>query len=284
MIEGNRDKASEIEEDIVYTQNSISDTVEKLKERLSPQSLMNSVLGDDNKQGFDQIVSLAKRNPFAVALIGVGAAWLATGKEATLPSLGKSRGSSPSDPAHRSYVDHMAQLDMREHETPLQYQQRRDLARSTYFMIERNHDEDDTSFRARLDAAGESLRERTATFGNKVMDQGHSLKSRLSTDTDKARDQARAAAEKGKEQARAAAEKAKQLYRDNAVIGGLVAIAAGAMAGSVLPTTRLEQDKLGDIAGSARDAVSEQKDMLVGKAEAALIAAERKIGQAPTNA
>ena len=72
MIKANRDKASEIEEDIVQTQNSISDTVDKLKERLTPQALMNAILGDE-KQGFDQIVSLAKRNPFAVALIGAGA-------------------------------------------------------------------------------------------------------------------------------------------------------------------------------------------------------------------
>ena len=278
MIEANRDKASEIEEDIVHTQNSISDTVDKLKERLSPQSLMNSVLGDD-KQGFDQVVSLARRNPFAVAMIAAGAAWLATGKEASMPSLGKSKQPVSPDPHHRAYVDHMARLEMRDNETPQQYQQRRDLARSDYFMIERNHAEDDTSFRARLDAAGEKLRDQTSIFGSKVKEQGHNLTSRLSTDTDWVKEQTRAAAEKGKEQARAAAEKAKQLYRDNAVIGGLVAVAAGAIAGSAFPTTRLEQDKLGDIGGSARDAMSEQKDMLVGKAEKALGAVEEKIGR-----
>ena len=125
----------------------------------------------------------------------------------------------------------MAQLEVRANETPQQYQQRRDLARSNYFMIERNHEEDDNSFRTHLDTAGEKLRDRTAAFGSQVKDQGQSLKSRLSADTDKAKDQARAAAEKGKEQARAASEKAKQLYRDNAVIGGLVAVAAGAIAG-----------------------------------------------------
>lgn len=265
MIDDNRDKAGEIEKDIVQTQNSISDTVEKLKERLTPQSLMNSILGDE-KQGFDQIVSLAKRNPFAVALIGAGVAWLATGKEAKLPTLGKDDGSAGGDRHHRSYVDHMAQLDMRENETPQQYQQRRDLARSSYFMIERNHEEDDSGFRTRLDEAGEKLRNRTSAFGSQVKEQGQDLKARLSSDTERAR-----------QQARAATEKAKQLYRDNAVVGGLVAVVAGAIAGSTLPTTRLEQDKLGDIGDSARDAVSEQKDKLMGQAEKTLGKVEDKL-------
>ena len=123
------EKAGAIERDIVETQNNISDTVEKLKERLSPQSLLNSVLGDD-KQGFDQVVNLAKRNPFAVALIGAGVAWLATGKEAKMPSLGKSRDDNVRSDPHRAYVDHMARIEIRDGETTQQFQRRRDLARS----------------------------------------------------------------------------------------------------------------------------------------------------------
>lgn len=259
MTEGNREKADEIEQDIVKTQNKMSDTVDKLKGRLTPQSLLNSVLGDD-KQGFDQIVKLAKRNPFAVALIGVGAAWLATGKEAKLPAMGESKpGAAGSDPHHRSYVDHMARIEMRDSETPYLYQQRRDRARADYFMIERNHEEDDTSFRGRLDEASEKLRARTSAFGDKAKAKSDDATARLST-----------AADSAKEQARAAAEKAKQLYRDNSMVGGLAAIAAGAIAGSALPTSRIEQEKLGDIADTARTKVTEQKDKLVDQAERSL--------------
>ena len=83
--------------------------------------------------------------------------------------------------------------------------------------------------------------------------------------------------EKARRQARAATEKAKQLYRDNSVISGLVAVVAGAIAGSTLPTTRLEQDKLGDINDTAREAMSGQKDVLFDKAEKALGSVETKI-------
>ena len=264
------EKAGAIERDIVETQNNISDTVEKLKERLTPQSLLNSVMGDD-KQGFDQIVSLAKRNPFAVAMIGAGAAWLMTGKEAKLPSLGKTHDRNARSDPHRAYVEHMARIEIREGETPQQIHRRRDLARSDYFMVERAHEEDEPSVRKRLDEASESLRARTAAFGNKVTGQGHDMKARLSNDADRAR-----------EKARAATEKAKRLYRDNAMIGGLVAVAAGALAGSTLPTTQIEQDKLGDVADTARKAVNAQKDKLIGQAEKTLGAAEKKLDR-PTS-
>lgn len=267
MTDTNRGKADEIEQDIVKTQNNISDTMDQIKERLTPQSLMNSILGDD-KPGFDQIVDAARRNPLAVGLIGAGAILLATGKSVSMPSFGRvsdgqngatSAKDSVSDPHHQGYVDHMARMEMRENEPPHLYQQRRDAARADYFMLERSHDEDDASFRKRLDDAGESLRSRTSAFGHQTRARGHDLKQGLAS-----------AGSATREQARAAADKTRQIYDDNPVVGGLFAAVAGALAGVTFPATRIEQEKLSSVANSAMSKAGEQKDKLIEKAAATL--------------
>lgn len=261
MTEENRVKADAIERDIVRTQNDMSHTVDRLKERLTPQSLMHSA----KDKSVDRIVGLAKRHRFAVALLAGGAAWWATGKESRSSRDAEDRQFAP-DPQHRAYVDHMILVEMRANETPMEYQRRRDIARANYFMIEREYEEDDTSFRSRLDEATEGLRARTASFGDQARAKGQDAKARLSD-----------AGSRAGEQAQAAADKAGQLYRDNSLIGGLAALAAGAAVGSAIPVSRIEQEKLGDIGETARGKVGEQKDKLVHQAEKTLESAEQKI-------
>lgn len=188
--------ADAIERDIEQTQNNISDTVEALQQRLNPRALLDAVLGDE-QNGSQALVAAAKRNPIAVGLIGAGALWLASGQSQSMPMRSTSdhanddRGPKPGrsrrswlrggghDHRHASYLEHMAKHQPRDGEDDASYQRRRDLARADYFMIDRDHDEPDSTFRQRLNAAQEQFRSSTATFGAKARQAKHDARDSM---------------------------------------------------------------------------------------------------------
>ena len=269
-----------IERDIERTQNSISDTVEELQERFSPRSLMNSLIGDES-DGSDKLIDAAKRNPVAVGLIGAGALMLASGKSPSLSglglsSLGSNRSripSEPSDPHHRSYLSYMNMVEHRDDEPADSYRRRRDTARANYFMLEQGHDEDESSFRKRLDEAGETLRQRTSSFGDAISEQGQHL-----------RDGAYSAADSARDVASRASARAQRSYENNPMVGGLIAAAVGAVLGAIIPESRYEDETLGEWGESARSAVSDTvsnvKEQAANKADEALQKADEVVQKA----
>jgi ElaB/YqjD/DUF883 family membrane-anchored ribosome-binding protein len=123
------------------------------------------------------------------------------------------------------------------------YQRRRDLARSTYFMVERNHDEDEHSFRQRLDGMTDKFREKRRAWADSSA-QGQDA---------------------AKQKAQMAAGKAQDFYASSPLVGGIIAAAVGAAFGSSLPVTRTEQEKLAPLGNKARDMVDEHKDEVTSK-------------------
>ncbi|MDQ3139672.1 MAG: DUF3618 domain-containing protein [Pseudomonadota bacterium] len=256
-----------IEREIRRTQDNMSRTVDKIGDQLSIKNLFNAVLDKADESGVDArtLVEGARRNPIALGLIAAGAIWLVSDKDSKLPSLPSKSDKKDDtnagdfDVHHRDYVSHMSAIEQRGDEDMMTYQRRRDLARSNFLMVERGHEEDDSSFRSRLDETADKFREKRRAWAES------------SSDVQAA----------GKQKARAAAGKAQELYAGNPLVGGILAAAVGAAFGSALPVTRQERDKLGSFGEKARDAVSEQtekvtaqvrekKDELLEKADSAL--------------
>lgn len=234
-----------IERDIRRTQDEMSRTVDRIGDQLNPRNLINALLdkAEDNQIDARYLIDGARRNPLALAMIAGGLIWLVSDSDAKLPSFGSASGSSSSsgsgteDPHHRDYVAHMQRVDRLDHEDELAYQRRRDLARANFFMLERGHDEEESSFRKRLDEAAERFREKRHAWADSTRSAGSS-----------------------------AATRAQQAYTSNPLIGGLLAAAAGAIAGTALPLTRTEDEKLASLGESARGAIGEQKDQLLSVA------------------
>ncbi len=235
-----------IEREIRRTQDDMSRTVDKIGNQLSVKNIVNALLdkADDSNVDARMLLDGARRNPVALGLIAVGAIWLVSDKDSKLPSMPKGKSDKfdatdiGDDVHHRDYVTHMSAIEMRDGEDPMAYQRRRDIARSNYFMVERKHEEDDHSFRQRLDEMTDKLREKGRAWSESA-------------------GQAQTAA---RQKAGAAARTAEEAYRDNPLVGGIIAAAVGAAFGSALPITRQEQEKLGAVGEKARDMVDEQKE------------------------
>ena len=246
---------AKIEQDIRRTQDDMSRTVDKIGDQLTARNIFNALLdkADENDVDARYLLDGARRNPIALGLIAAGAIWLISDKDSKFPSKGsfKSDGGDDegnlafdnSDAHHAHYVSHMSSVEMRDGEDFETYQRRRDIARANFLMCERRPDEDDNSFRNRLDSMTEKFREKRRAW------------------SDSTSQTAGAAGEK----ARMAAGKTQDFYNSNPLVGGILAAAVGAAFGSSLPITRQEQEKLGSVGEKARDMASEQKDQIASK-------------------
>lgn len=246
----------EIERDIRATQEEMSRTVEEIEGELTPRNIMNSLFDKAEAGGIDASYLLdgARRNPLALGLIAVGSLWLVSDAEARpsamginglgskrksgTDSAGQTTGSGVSaadwHPDHRRYVEHMSACQPAEGEDDQSYRRRRDLTRANYFMVEQGHDEDESAFRQRLDAATEQAR----------------------SSWTKASDGARRMADSTRERTQVAVSDVKEFYSDNPLIGGLAAAFAGAVAGAMLPATQTEERYVGGLGEQALGAAS----------------------------
>jgi ElaB/YqjD/DUF883 family membrane-anchored ribosome-binding protein len=243
-----RDPA-EIERDIRRTQDEMSQTVDRIGDQLTPRNLVNALLDKAEANNVDAraLIDGARRNPIALAMIAGGAIWLVSESDAKLPSIGRSNSSSTKpvgDQHHRDYVAHMERVEWRDGEDPQAYQRRRDLARANFLMCERRHDEDETSFRQRLDDLTEKFREKRQAW----TDQGGRAFS--------------SAGQSAGATLRSAARGAQDLFSGNPLIGGLAAAAVGAILGTVIPITETEEQQLGGIGEKARDFAAQHKEEL----------------------
>jgi hypothetical protein len=259
---------ADIERDIRRTQDEMSRTVDRIGDQLTPKKIVNALLDKADENGVDTeyLIDGARRNPMALGLIAAGLIWLVSDKDSKFPSMSrsKSKGSSSdydeldlagSDIHHRDYVTHMSALEIRDGEDDAAYQRRRDIHRATFLMCERNPDEDDHSFRSRLNDMTDKFREKRSAWSESASQSGNAARRRSQQLASSARDSARQAS-----------DRAQNMYASNPLVGGILAAAVGAALGSTIPVSRTEQEKLRGVGEKARDMASQQKDQLTSKA------------------
>ena len=251
MTDNSTQDPAAIEQDIRRTQDDMSRTVDKIGDQLTARNIFNALLdkADENNVDARMLLDGARRNPIALGLIAAGAIWLVSDKDSKFPSVGSGDGKSgdsdfdDSDVHHRDYVSHMSMVEIRDGEDFAAYQRRRDVARANFLMVERGHDEDDSSFRERLDSMTEKFREKRRAWSDSTAQAGTAAKQK----------------------ARMAASKTQDFYNSNPLVGGILAAAVGAAFGGSLPISRQEQEKLGSVGEKAREVASEQKDQIASK-------------------
>jgi ElaB/YqjD/DUF883 family membrane-anchored ribosome-binding protein len=237
----------EIERDIRSTQAEMNQTVRQIENELTPRNIIDALLDKAGQSGVDSnyLIDTARRNPLALGMIAIGGLWLVSDADARPSALKMSSGrskthsseSSANDdwhPDHRSYVEHMSRCERQPGEDDISYRRRRDDIRASYFMLEQGHDEDEGAFRQRLDAATEKMRRSRERMGER----------------------AQAFAGQTRQRSQRAVEDARGFYTDNPLLGGIAAAFVGAVLGSVLPATHVEEDTLGGLGEQALGAAS----------------------------
>ncbi|WP_305095676.1 DUF3618 domain-containing protein [Croceibacterium aestuarii] len=260
----------EIESEIRRTQRDMSRTADRIGAQMTPRNIFDALLDKADENGIDAryVLDAARRNPIALGMIAAGGLWLVSDSDARAKTFTDKFGGEPApgdewDHAHHlGYVEHMSSVEPREGENTDAYRRRRDCARASYLMIEQRHDEDESSFRKRLDDATDQMREQRDRVAEKARDMGR----------------------RTSDQASRLAGKAERAYRENPLIGGLVAAIAGAMAGAAFPATRTEEEYLGeygaDTLDAARDKAREGADKMREKKDEAVDKADRELRDA----
>jgi ElaB/YqjD/DUF883 family membrane-anchored ribosome-binding protein len=271
--------ADAIERDIRETQDDMSRTVNRLGDQFTARNLVNALFdkAEDNDVDARRIYDGARRNPLALGLISAGAIWLVTDYDAHPRAFTSSSSGSDGlrnrdedhDHEHRAYLEHMNRIERNRDEDHDLYQRRRDDARGSFLMIERRHEEDDKSYRDRLDEATETMRRRR-----------HEMAESARKRRDEAMTKAREAGSRVSENSRRGAERVAGFYEDNPLIGGAIAAMVGLIAGSSAPATRSERKLMGEHAEHSLDAARHKAKGLGDKARAkkdeAVDRAERK--------
>lgn len=248
---------AEIEREIRRTQYQMSDTADRLGEQLKPSTIASNLLDKGTnkmKDSGNRALEATRSNPIPLAMIGIGGLWLAARTKPQTSS--NSTSYTPAHDNHRAYVEHMSMIEPRADEDDALYQRRRDCARATFLLIERMPEEDESSWRGRLDSATTSMR-----------DSRDSMMAGL-----------RSAGDSTRQTASDMGSRAASTYRQNPLVGGLIAAVVGAIAGSAVPVSRTEEEKLGQLGSDAIDMAKdkakqagemarEKKDELVDKAD-----------------
>lgn len=237
-------RPEEIERDIRATQAKMSRTVQQIEGELTPRNIIDAMLDKAGQNGVDSqfLIDAARRNPLALGMIAIGGLWLVSDADARPSALklpiggsnGKDKHAADDGwhPEHRSYVEHMARCEPQQGEDEQSYRRRRDHSRASYFMLEQGHDEDEGTFRKRLDEATEKMRQRR----ERMSERSHAF------------------ADHSRERSRRLMDDTKGFYAENPLLGGLAAAFVGAVAGSALPATRTEEDYAGSLGEQALNA------------------------------
>jgi ElaB/YqjD/DUF883 family membrane-anchored ribosome-binding protein len=218
-----------------------------LQDKMSPAQLVNDAFshigGNDGGAFAENLIVRAKANPLAVALVGVGFAWL------LMPNQ-RAGGSTahPTDDlsARLRLAEDQVQRSEGEHDDA--FNERLYVARGRVLGLERNPAEPSSSYGARITQALTSARQR-------LRETSHDAQAGLADAVSGAGEQFERGAYTLHQRSRNMAQNTRtsfaSLKSNPLALGGLAAV-AGLIVGSLLPTSEAEENALGSAAGKLK--------------------------------
>jgi hypothetical protein len=226
----------DIERELEQQREGLADSLDDLKDKVSVETMLREAATQIREHSGEighSVTRAVKQNPLGVALTGIGLAWLI---------FGERRSPSPrrDDAAAARTTD--ARDSRHDSDAP-------SWARMTAAM---GADDSD-------DSPAERARDGLKDSATALRDRGADLRARLSEGTEQLSEEGRArvlAAREKAYEARATLragmaetrDKAAELFTEQPLIVGGLALAVGAAIGAALPQTRIEQDHFGDTA------------------------------------
>ncbi|MDG3042788.1 DUF3618 domain-containing protein [Roseicyclus marinus] len=284
----------DIERDIVTERAEMRDTFRDLQKKFSVETILNDITDMARDQGGElgrRVSQTVGRNPAAIAVIGMGLAWL---------FLGKDRSEGQRDEQHRSpqssrrKADHDWSNGGHATESDPSWYGKTDalpdsdaqsLARGR---VGRSADRGDTSdgilgrVRDAAETAGDGMSDAAGNWRDKTLD----LTARLSHGLEDLSGEAKSrvvAARRAAHEVRVSSEammhkgmrRASTLFEDQPLVVGALAVAAGAAVGAMLPHTRVEDNTMGE----SRDRLFDEAEAVFREERDKAMAAAREVGK-----
>ena len=264
----------EIERRIEETRQQMSQTLEALQERLAPGDLMEEAWKYVRGSGADVgkgLIETVRENPVPTLLIGIGLSWLVVGG-----SVSRSRSQGP--------YGYYQGYDGRDYDTDLGYEGGTpgtyagdshrsglaDKARQTWQGAKEKISETAAKVKGRTSEMAERISDRGQDTGDSMHTQGQSKSAQLNEkyqqaahrsqevyqhSMDRAAELGHNAKARYSEQKRRARQTVQTVIEDHPLAVVAIGVGVGAFIGAMLPTSRQEQQLLGDTGAQLRDTV-----------------------------
>ncbi len=270
------DNPEQIEQQLDSTRARLSGNLNELSDRMTLGHLLDEAgrYFDTGPKEFAAVLGRqVRQNPLATIITGAGLAWLAYGSRQTHQDSTDSTGLSRSDDdiytavddASRPDIDRYSQLEMVHRQTSRNadesdnaYYRRLDDAYADCLTIRRDPKESDESYRDRIRSAVDAARER-----------GRDALERAKRSADSAKRKARETGQQAVDLAGTAKQKAETFHSENPLAAGALAVAVGAIAGSLFPVSRREQDALKPVVDNIIERGAGIAEQTAGKIEKA---------------
>jgi ElaB/YqjD/DUF883 family membrane-anchored ribosome-binding protein len=235
----------QIEQDLARTRARMDERLDALQDKMSPAQLVNDAFshigGNDGGAFTENLITRAKANPLAVALVGVGFAWLMMPNQRA-----GGRAAHPADDlsARLRLAENQVQRSDNEHDDA--FNERLHLARGRVLGIDRNPAEPSSSYGERITQAIASARQR-------LRETSHDAQGGLA-DAVSGEQFGRGAYtlhQRSRNMAQNTRTSFTSLKSNPLALGGLAAV-AGLILGSLLPTSDAEENALGSAAGKLK--------------------------------
>jgi len=240
-------ETNQIEQDLARTRARMDERLDALQEKMAPAQIVNDtfvhIAGNDGAAFAERLIARAKANPLAVALTGVGFAWL------MMPRSERAAGTNHSgDDLSGRFRFAESQVSREAGENDDTFDDRLHAARGRVLGIERNHDEPSASYAERitqaLASARQALRETAHDAKSGAADAFSGTGARFGRTANTLHQGSRNMAQNTR-------TSLASLTTNPLALGGLAAI-AGLIAGALLPTSDVEERALGSAAGKVK--------------------------------
>lgn len=297
-----RESPEDVEQRIESDRAALGDTIDAIKDRLSPGQMIDQAMHYVRSEGGDVAGSLGrsfKENPWPLVLTAAGLTWLIVSTSRSGRGDGgdhRTYGAAAFGGRDSAYGGVYAHDD-----DPGEVDADLERVRLAERGVTRGPGELDEAYQERITAAkGEALDvkreagERAEAFKERVESRFREARDRA----EQARRRARSAMQRGREgvarsagavsaRAEAAQARTRELYASEPLLFGALGLVAGVVAGALLPTSRTEDRLLGryrqrvgeELADRARDVAHRAETVVAESTRAAAEAADRTARQ-----
>jgi hypothetical protein len=296
--------SAELEREVEAQRHKIESRIGEIKERLSPGQLVDELLSftKDGGQSFaSNLGHTVSNNPLPAALLGVSLIWLMSGQGPKLsaPHVGHHQSHRPRSPEYpyATVSGGMRRVSHAADPSGKWYSEWEDTAGKRY-KAESNDlghrvgefmDDAGRKFGGFIDETGHRVRDFQDEAGNRFDDAMgwashtfHDMQQGVSEAIDHVAHQAQKLGSGAQHQMDRTSRMAMDMFRDQPLVAGALAFAAGAAIGAALPHTDQEDQAIGKVADKVKSkAVEAASDVYEdGKAKAAELYEKGKEGAA----